>query len=112
MGTGVTDIFVDDPDAGEAVGCGARFTVGIDAVRFALAGELLLAAFISTGTGCATVFVDGVEVVVLGFVGESLLDGLAAAFAAETGVAVVEAMAAKKPAGNGTGDSLGGIYRS
>lgn len=108
MGTGVTDIFVDNPDVGEAVGCEAWLTIDVDAAGFELARELLLAAFVTAG--CATIFVvDGVEVVILGFLEESLLDGLVTAFAAETGVAVVEAMAAKKPAGKGTGDSLGGI---
>ena len=46
----------------------------------------------------------------MAFGGEILLPVFAAAFAADAGVFVVEAIAARKPAGSGTGDSFGGTY--
>lgn len=80
-GTGVVEILLDAPDLGEDI------------------------------AACNGWLVDGVETIGCAVAGDPLLPGVFdKAFAAEAGVLVDEVIAAKKLAGNGTGDSFGGIY--
>lgn len=62
-------------------------------------------------TACNGWLADGVETVDCAATGDPWLPGVFdKAFATEAGVLVDEVIAAKKLAGNGTGDSFGGIY--